>query len=100
MEIQCTHILEVQNLVEDGNCVTGGCGFLSGHPMLDILYDNGGPTDTHALEESSPAIDAGDPEYCPDTDQRVVTRPQGTGYDIGAFELEQDLMIFMPLFMR
>jgi hypothetical protein len=34
----------------------------------------------------SPAIDAGNPAGAPATDQRGVTRPQGAGIDIGAFE--------------
>ncbi len=62
-------------------------------PQLDPagLQDNGGPTPTIALETGSPAIDAipagtngcGDPIH---VDQRDVTRPQGAGCDIGAFE--------------
>jgi hypothetical protein len=56
--------------------------------VLGPLQDNGGPTATHALLPGSPAIDAGDPNRCPPTDQRGVPRPQGAGCDIGAFELE------------
>jgi CSLREA domain-containing protein len=57
-------------------------------PRLTLLADHGGPTLTVALEPGSPAIDqiptlgAG----CPATDQRGVSRPQGAGCDIGAFE--------------
>ena len=50
------------------------------------LQDNGGPTKTHALLEGSPAIGAGDQEAAPDKDQRGVSRPQGNGSDIGAYE--------------
>ena len=67
-------------------------------PLLGPLADNGGPTFTHALLAGSPAIDTGyaigtevDPEGNPihvATDQRGVTRPQGSGDDIGAFEAE------------
>jgi len=61
-------------------------------PLLEPLADNGGPTFTHALRADSPAIDAGsafDMDFNPvDTDQRGVTRPQGSGDDIGAFEAE------------
>ena len=53
-------------------------------PRLGPLQDNGGPTPTHALLLGSPAIDAS--SACPATDQRGVTRPQGAGCDIGAFE--------------
>ncbi len=53
-----------------------------------VVTDNGGPTHTIALVPGSPAIDAADSANCPPTDQRGVTRPQGAGCDIGAFELE------------
>jgi len=46
-----------------------------------------GDTATHALVAGSPAIDAA--TSGPATDQRGVTRPQGCGFDIGAYELEQ-----------
>ena len=56
-------------------------------PLLGPLQDNGGPTWTMALLPGSPAIDAGDPGLAGTTDQRGVLRPQGTGVDIGAFEV-------------
>jgi hypothetical protein len=53
--------------------------------ILDpILADNGGPTLTHALVEGSPAIDIA--SEGPETDQRGVARPQGSGFDAGAVE--------------
>ncbi|MBA2240167.1 MAG: hypothetical protein H0W09_02805 [Solirubrobacterales bacterium] len=48
----------------------------------------GGPTDSFALEPSSPALNAGARE-CTRRDQRGVRRPQGRRCDIGAFELER-----------
>ncbi|MBI3248699.1 MAG: thrombospondin type 3 repeat-containing protein [Deltaproteobacteria bacterium] len=61
--------------------------------ILDTtLQDNGGPTLTHALVTGSPAIDASPVDAdCPATDQRGVTRPQGTACDIGAFEFISDV---------
>jgi virginiamycin B lyase len=57
------------------------------NPLLGPLADNGGPTETHALLPDSPAIDAASPDCPPPaTDQRGVTRPQGTACDIGAYE--------------
>ena len=53
-----------------------------------VLADNGGPTQTIALVAGSPALDAGTSTGAPSTDQRGVARPQGAGFDIGAFELE------------
>lgn len=56
------------------------------------LADNGGPTRTHALLASSAAVGAAAPEPCASApvsalDQRGVSRPQGDGCDMGAFEL-------------
>src|SRR5262249_36590490 len=57
-------------------------------PKIGRLADNGGPTFTHALLPGSPALDAASGVGAPDTDQRGVARPQGGGFDIGAFELQ------------
>lgn len=67
--------------------------------QLGVLTDNGGPTPTHALLGSSPAIDAGNPDGCTDADGNVLSKDQrgelravdGDGdsiarCDIGAFE--------------
>jgi hypothetical protein len=56
-------------------------------PELGPLTDNGGPTRTRAPFASSPAIDAGSSTGVPSFDQRGISRPQGAGVDIGAFEL-------------
>ncbi|MEM8860694.1 MAG: choice-of-anchor Q domain-containing protein, partial [Chloroflexota bacterium] len=74
------------NLDSDGSCSLAGTGDLSNQdPLLGPLQDNGGATLTHALLESSPAINAGNSNLA--EDQRGITRPQGNGDDIGAFEL-------------
>jgi CSLREA domain-containing protein len=69
-----------------------------GDAVLGPLADHGGPTATHALLAASPAIDAG---TCADhdgntvaSDQRGVTRPQGTRCDVGAFEYEFGSIVF------
>ncbi|PYM13588.1 MAG: hypothetical protein DMD81_20655, partial [Candidatus Rokuibacteriota bacterium] len=75
------------NLDSDGTCGLSSAGDLSGaDPLLGPLANNGGPTETHALKDGSPAIDAGDNVGCPATDQRGTARPQGAACDIGAFE--------------
>jgi hypothetical protein len=59
-------------------------------PLLAPLADNGGSTQTMALDPASPAVDAGPPKRrlgCPARDQRGVQRPQGAHCDMGAFEL-------------
>ena len=58
-------------------------------PVLGALTDNGGSTWTHALLAGSPALDAGHPTLYSATDQRGISRPQGAGADMGAYELEQ-----------
>ncbi len=66
-------------------------------PMLEMLADNGGNTKTHALQTTSPAIDAGDSLISgqPTGDQRGENFPRIQDgdedgvkiIDIGAFEL-------------
>ncbi len=53
--------------------------FLFANPLLGDLADNGGPTETQALGQASPAVDKGSPpdDGCPPTDQRGISRPQG-----------------------
>ncbi|MCB9892992.1 MAG: hypothetical protein H6839_00920 [Planctomycetes bacterium] len=53
------------------------------NPMLAALASNGGPTQTHALQTGSPAINAG-VSGGPSVDQRGITRDAMP--DIGAFE--------------
>ncbi len=69
-----------------------GEGNLNTDPFLGPLADNGGSTMTCALLPGSSAIDAGTGTGAPPTDQRGVSRPQGPGVDIGAFEAE----VFLP----
>jgi hypothetical protein len=57
-------------------------------PLMGFLAENGGFTKTIALLPGSPAIDTGDDANCAATDQRGVTRPQGSHCDIGAYEAE------------
>ncbi len=70
------------------------CGFanqaVNAEPLLAPLVANGGPTQTQALQPGSPAINhvpLANPACSATTDQRGVNRPQGSGCDIGAFEV-------------
>ena len=74
---------------------SASCGFspalgdiVNANPALGPLAKNGGRTETHALPPNSPALDHGDASLCPAIDQRGVARPQGSGCDIGAYELQ------------
>ena len=53
-------------------------------PLLSSLADNGGATQTQALQTGSPAINAGNAATCATTDQREAARVGVC--DIGAFE--------------
>ena len=100
----------VANGVSGNNCsgspITDGgynldsgtsCGFSAANnslsntqPELEALASNGGPTQTMALPAASPAVDAipASVTGCTgSTDQRGVSRPQGAGCDIGAYEV-------------
>jgi hypothetical protein len=89
----------------DGTTVAGGFLNATGDvrntdPLLGPLQDNGGPTFTHELLTSSPAIDMGDPTFAPppNYDQR------GPGFDrvvngrieIGSFEVQAPLVCPQP----
>jgi hypothetical protein len=55
-------------------------------PRLGPLADNGGPTQTMALLNGSPALYAGDPTLIGTPDQRGVVRPPWPGADVGAYQ--------------
>ncbi|MBT7783353.1 MAG: sortase, partial [Anaerolineae bacterium] len=77
-----------------GICPTGSTctNTLNTDPNLSPLADNGGYTETMALGAGSSAIDTGGAiTTCTSTDQRSVTRPQGVGCDIGAYELDSTI---------
>ena len=77
------------NLDSGSTCAFAGAGDLSNQdPLLGVLANNGGATQTRALPAGSPAIDAGNNAACPATDQRGAARPfpAAGNCDIGAFE--------------
>jgi hypothetical protein len=80
-------------LSESGNCERQ----FSADPQFQSLNDNGGITQTMRLDFDSPAIDVGEPEFCLADDQRGVSRLQGDGCDLGAFEVD-DLIVFRDSF--
>ncbi|MEZ4638583.1 MAG: S8 family serine peptidase [Caldilineaceae bacterium] len=95
------------NLESTDTCGFNAAGDLPNHDAkLGPLADNGGDTPTHLPADDSPALDqipAG-VNRCGESinsDQRGVTRPQGTGCDIGAVEMAvPQWAVFAPLVMR
>lgn len=77
------NLIEV-NVASPNNC---GTPAFTDDPNLGPLADNDGMTQTMALLSGSPVIDAGDDTICPTADQRGVLRPQGSGCDMGAYEV-------------
>jgi hypothetical protein len=95
------------NLEDGGTCALGQPTDMSNtSPSMNQLGENGGSTPTHALAAESPAIDAGDNNACPQTDQRGAPRPvDGDGdsqavCDIGAYEYGALHWLYLPLVMR
>ena len=56
--------------------------------LASALASNGGPTQTLALLDGSPAINQIPASSCSSADQRGVSRPQGPACDMGAFEFQ------------
>ncbi len=88
------------NLSSDsgGGFLTATGDQINSPPLLGALQDNGGPTFTHALIPGSPAIDAGDPAFDPNSfDPPLSDDQRGSGFprvvngriDIGAFEVQE-----------
>ncbi|MFM7407705.1 MAG: CHAT domain-containing protein [Cuspidothrix sp.] len=83
------------NLIGNGTGMTGitntngnqvGTAAAPIDPKLAPLGDYGGTTQTMALLPDSPALNAGSFDSDVTTDQRGISRSQGTAPDIGAFE--------------
>ena len=79
------------NLSSDASCDFTNTGDQENtDPLLGSLQNNGGPTQTHAIANGSPALDTGDSSVCvgPDnnTDQRGFARPLGVSCDVGSYE--------------
>ena len=59
-----------------------GTNYVQGNPLLT------NPTSDFSLQSGSPAVDAGLSNGAPAADYIGTSRPQGAGYDIGAYEYQ------------
>ena len=93
------HVLETAgaNIVFGPSCAWSGSAPIASDPRLAPLASDGGPGQTMVLLAGSPALDAAGStcpasafEGGPALDERGVSRPQGSGCDIGAFESRAD----------
>lgn len=78
------------NIDSDSSCFTASTS-THANPLLSVLANNGGPTQTMALQQGSPAIDQVPLASCSSTDQRGDPRPDvgtpsETTCDMGAYE--------------
>lgn len=77
----------VNNLIADGSCDP----MLQGDPQLLGLW--GSPA-TFVIAQNSPAVDAGNHNFCTMSDQTGLDRKQGAGCDLGAFEVHPLRTVF------
>ena len=81
------------NLSSDLSLKLKGVGSMTNaDPLIGILGRNGGLTETIPLFYGSPAINAGDTNFCLASDQRGVARPYDVRCDIGAYEFGLTLL--------
>ncbi len=95
-------LMTVRNtFVADESCITNNVdGNLSGDPQLEILWDNGGTTRTHAFDAASEVLGGGGAGDCLAIDQRRFARA-GVTCDLGSLELlaeTVDVLIFADRF--
>jgi len=84
------------NLIVNNGSGTGqfsscpGAVIKSDPQLLPLQLNSPGNTPTMAIFPTSPAANNADSATSLPTDQRGVARPQGGGFDIGAFEARRD----------
>lgn len=89
-----SNLIRVATAPLPAGTITGVC------PLLGVLRNNGGITQTHALLSHSAAIDAGGHVQESAYDQRgsPFVRISGAAHDIGAYEQQQADIVFSAAF--
>jgi len=93
-----TPLLYGSNNLIRSTTVTGIGNLSTADPKLGALADNGGPTQTMALQNGSPALNAGIGTGV-SVDQRGAFRTNGSAADIGALETFADAIVTPPAFV-
>ena len=94
--IDFTLIKPAKGSVVTYSCVQGG--FSGGTSIInaDPLFVNPATGNLH-LQASSPCIDKGTASGAPSVDKNGYARPQGTGYDLGAYEFIPSATLGAPV---
>jgi hypothetical protein len=82
------HDLVFHTAGSTGFGISGSGDVVGTDPHIDGLFNNGGPTQTMAISNTSAAFNKGDNSGAPATDQRGFNRIVGPHIDIGAFEVQ------------
>jgi hypothetical protein len=83
------------NIDTDASC-NFDTTYSSAELLLGPLADNGGTSQTHALDPASPAVDAAT-GVCPPSDQRLFSRPGTPACDVGAYEISDTMIAIESL---
>jgi len=88
ISIERTNTLSSDASLQDGG-INGNIN--NSNPMIETFMDHGGLTPTCSIGETSPAVNIGNDEGAPDTDQRGFPREGIT--DMGSFEFQLNTAI-------
>ena len=94
-------VISIPNITDSviqGGCAVGNTclNVISTEPKLGTLGNYGGFTQSYPLLYGSSAIDTGEDNVCPATDQRDEMRPQRTHCDMGAYEYSRTINYVKP----
>jgi parallel beta-helix repeat protein len=106
-EIRLTNTLLGATTTIYNSLIKGGVSYLTIPQFYKFNYDNKTNIETdplfvdlangnYYLQAGSPCIDSGTSEGAPSTDIDGIPRPQGAGYDMGAYERRIEAIIRIP----